>query len=75
MATELGVIEKKGSYYYRGGESLAQGRENAKQYLRDHPEVAAEIEAVVREKMASEEIVAPVATSIAEEADEAGDLL
>jgi len=75
MATELGVIEKKGSYYYRGGESLAQGRENAKQYLRDHPEVAAEIEAVVREKMASEEIIAPVATSIAEEADEAGDLL
>ncbi len=75
MATELGVIEKKGSYYYRGGESLAQGRENAKHYLREHPQVAAEIEAVVREKMASEELVAPVATSIAEETDEAGDLL
>jgi recombination protein RecA len=75
VATELGVIEKKGSYYYRGGESLAQGRENAKHYLREHPKVAAEIEAIVREKMASEEIVAPVATSIAEEADEAGDLL
>ncbi len=75
MATEMGVVEKKGSYYYRGGESLAQGRENAKHYLREHPQVAAEIEAVVREKMASEELVAPVATSIAEETDEAGDLL
>jgi recombination protein RecA len=71
MATELGVVEKKGSYYYRGEESLAQGRENAKQYLREHPEVAAEIETVVRKKLTSEEIVTPVATSTAAEADEA----
>lgn len=73
MATELGVIEKKGSYYYWKGESLAQGRENAKHYLRKHPQVAAEIEAIVRQKMASEGIAPPAATS--EEVDEAGDLL
>jgi recombination protein RecA len=53
MAAELGVIEKRGSYYYRGEESLAQGRENAKQFLRDHPDVADEIEDIVREAMAS----------------------
>jgi recombination protein RecA len=61
MATELGVVEKKGSYYYRGEESLAQGRENAKQYLREHPEVASEIEAVVRERLASESAPLPTA--------------
>jgi recombination protein RecA len=51
MAVECGVIEKRGSYYYRDGESLAQGRENAKQFLRDYPDVADEIEPIVREKM------------------------
>jgi recombination protein RecA len=61
-------VEKKGSYYYRGEESLAQGRENAKQYLREHPEVTAEIEAVVREQLASESAPLPTA-----DADESGE--
>jgi recombination protein RecA len=56
MAVELGVVEKRGSYYYREGENLAQGRENAKQFLREHPDAAAEIEAIVREAMAPEGI-------------------
>jgi recombination protein RecA len=71
MAVELEVIEKRGSYYYREGESLAQGRENAKQFLREHPDVADQIEAVVRRSMASEEALEPVAASSTEEADEA----
>ncbi len=54
MAAEVGVVEKRGSYYYREGESLAQGRENAKQYLRDNPEVADQIEALVRQQFALE---------------------
>jgi len=54
MAVELEVIEKRGSYYYRAGESLAQGRENAKQFLREHPDVADQVEAAVREHMALE---------------------
>ena len=44
IAVEFGVVEKRGSYYYRDGESLAQGRENAKQFLREHPDVADQIE-------------------------------
>jgi recombination protein RecA len=71
MAVELGVVDKRGSYYYREGESLAQGRENAKQFLREHPDVADQIEAVVRRSMASEEALEPVAASSTEEADEA----
>jgi len=54
MAVELEVIEKRGSYYYREGESLAQGRENAKQFLREHPDVADQIEATVRDHLAVE---------------------
>jgi recombination protein RecA len=51
MAVELGAVEKRGSYYYREEESLAQGRENAKQFLREHPDVAAQVEAAVRDHM------------------------
>jgi recombination protein RecA len=52
MAVELGVIEKRGSYYYYGEEeNLAQGRENAKQFLREHPDVAAEVEATIRDHL------------------------
>jgi len=51
IAVELGVIEKRGSYYYREGESLAQGRENAKQFLREHRDIADQIEATVREHL------------------------
>ena len=61
MAVELGVVEKRGSYYYREGESLAQGRENAKQFLREHPDVADQIEAVAREHLALEGTPPPTA--------------
>jgi len=66
------VIEKRGSYYYREGESLAQGRENAKRFLREHPDVAAQVETVVRERMAPEEAVEPATASVTEEAGEVG---
>jgi recombination protein RecA len=55
IAVELGVVEKRGSYYYYEDESMAQGRENAKQYLRENPAVADQIEAIVREQIALEE--------------------
>jgi recombination protein RecA len=68
IATELGVVEKRGSYYYRDGESMAQGRENAKQYLRENPDVADQLEAIVREQIALEEENSTPAT------EEAGEL-
>jgi recombination protein RecA len=61
IAVELEVVEKRGSYYYRDGESLAQGRENAKQYLRDNPDTADSIEAIIREHMAFETVAEPAA--------------
>jgi recombination protein RecA len=65
------VVEKRGSYYYRDGESLAQGRENAKQFLREHPDVADQVEAAVRDMLAPQEAEDPVAAREVEEAGEA----
>jgi recombination protein RecA len=46
--TELDIISKSGAWYSLDSERLGQGRENAKQYLRDNPEIAARIEAQIR---------------------------
>lgn len=50
LAVQYGLIEKRGSFYSYQGQNIAQGRENAKQYLRDHPEVTAELERQIRER-------------------------
>ncbi len=49
LGVELGLIEKRGSFYTYREERIGQGRENAKEYLRQNPEVAAAVEAQVRE--------------------------
>jgi recombination protein RecA len=49
LAVEHDIVEKRGSYYYYNGENMAQGRENAKQFLAEHPDIAAAIETAVRE--------------------------
>ena len=51
LAVKLDVIDKSGSWFGYKGERLAQGRDNAREYLREHPELSAEIEATVRENM------------------------
>ena len=43
------VVEKSGSWYSYNSERIGQGRENAKQFLRDHPDMAAEIEQQIRQ--------------------------
>ena len=48
LGIKAGVVEKSGSWYSYGDERIGQGRENAKQYLRDHPEVSFAIEDKIR---------------------------
>ena len=50
IGADLGVIEKSGAWYSFAGERIGQGRENAKEHLKENPEVAHTIEAQVREK-------------------------
>jgi len=48
LGVKAGVVEKSGSWFSHGDQRIGQGRENAKQFLRDNPEVAAVIEKAVR---------------------------
>jgi recombination protein RecA len=50
IGAEQGIVEKTGAWYAFGGERIGQGRENARDFLREHPQVAATIEAGIREK-------------------------
>lgn len=49
LAAENNIINKSGAWYAYEGAKIGQGRENAKQYLRDNPAVCAEVERKVRE--------------------------
>jgi recombination protein RecA len=55
LATEFDIITKRGSFYSYGELRLGQGRENVKEYLRDNPILAAEIEAMVRQQASTGE--------------------
>src|SRR5438105_4752114 len=48
IAAEAGIIEKSGAWYAYGKERIGQGRENAKLYLKDHPDLAAACRAALR---------------------------
>jgi recombination protein RecA len=49
LGEKAGVVEKSGSWFSYDGQRIGQGRENAKKYLKDNPEVATAIEKKVRE--------------------------
>jgi len=52
---ELGVnhkiVDKSGAWYSYQGEKIGQGKDNSREYLREHPEIAQEIETLIREKL------------------------
>jgi recombination protein RecA len=50
-AVDLGIVEKSGAWYSFGGERIGQGRENAKRFLADHPEVHEVVYAKAREAL------------------------
>jgi len=49
LGVKAGIVEKSGSWFSHSGERLGQGRENAKTFLREHPDVARGIEDRIRE--------------------------
>jgi recombination protein RecA len=52
VATDLGVLERKGSWLAFDGQHIGQGRESAKEFLRENPKVLEAIVAAVRQKLA-----------------------
>ncbi len=53
LGEQLGIVSKSGSWFSYDGNKLAQGRDAAKQVLKDNPDLAAEIEAKIMEKLKS----------------------
>jgi recombination protein RecA len=49
LGVSAGVIEKSGAWFSHGGQRIGQGRENAKAFLKDHADVAAAVEAAIRQ--------------------------
>ncbi len=60
LGVKAGVVEKSGSWFSHDSTRIGQGRENAKTYLKEHPEAAAKIEAAIRQNsgLIAEQILA-----------------
>ncbi|MCI5836570.1 MAG: recombinase RecA [Veillonellaceae bacterium] len=54
IGANMDIIQKSGSWYSYRDERMGQGKENAKVYLQEHPEVAAEIEKLIRDTLVAE---------------------
>jgi recombination protein RecA len=69
LGVKAGVVDKSGSWFSYDSQRIGQGRENAKNFLRENPEIAAQIEAAIRQNSGL------IADQIAgkEEGDEADD--
>jgi len=60
LATKFEIIEKRGAFFSYGDARLGQGRENSKEYLRQNPDLAAEIGTIIRQKALGGELVMPL---------------
>ncbi len=69
LGVEFGFVQKSGSWYSYGNEKIGQGKDNAKQFLRDNPDKAAELEKAIREKAFAKLASAPAAASEDDDAE------
>lgn len=51
LGTDCGILEKRGSWYSYDGDTIAQGRQNTKEWLEEHPEQRAQIESQVKKEL------------------------
>ncbi|MBR5451701.1 MAG: recombinase RecA [Clostridia bacterium] len=66
LGVKFEVLKRSGAWFYYGEERIGQGRDNARSFLIDHPEVAAEVERQIREKMQAAANAEPVKLSAIE---------
>ncbi|MGA2491305.1 MAG: recombinase RecA [Anaerolineales bacterium] len=60
LATQLGIVDKRGAFFSYGETRLGQGRENSKEFLRQNPTLANEIETVIRARATGGEVALPL---------------
>lgn len=74
MGVDQEVIQKSGAWYAYNGAKIAQGREGAKQFMADNPEVALEIELKIKEKLtAGAATASPIRGAVADDVEPSGD--
>jgi recombination protein RecA len=71
MGVEKNIVEKSGAWFSYDGTRVGQGRENVKLFLREHPEMASEIEVKVRQAAGLTALVAPAPASTSKEKETA----
>ena len=67
LAVQMDIVQKSGSWFSMGEERIGQGANSVKEYLINNPEIAAEVEAKVREKLMQQSVAAPKAPAKAAE--------
>ena len=69
MGVEARLVDKAGSWFSYDNERIGQGKENARQYLKDNPLVATKLETALREKLKPTVVPAAPAEAVEEEAE------
>lgn len=67
LAVEHDIVGKSGAFYKYNDQNIGQGRENAKRYLKENPEIMDEIDRKVRARVAGEEIIEEETSSVESE--------
>jgi recombination protein RecA len=70
LGVEAGLVEKRGSFYTYGEGRIGQGRENAKQYLRENPDLAQEL---AREILAHAGLISGIGAGISPNGHDEGE--
>jgi recombination protein RecA len=60
LAAKLEIVTKRGAFFSYGDIRIGQGRENSKEYLRQNPDLAAEIDSVIRQRAMGGDIMIPI---------------
>ncbi|WP_367605953.1 recombinase RecA [Legionella sp. W05-934-2] len=68
LGTDLGLIDKSGAWYSYQGEKIGQGKDNVRLYLKEHPEIATQLEQKIRSELLPKRVAEPA--QVAEMVDE-----
>jgi recombination protein RecA len=70
LGATMGIVENRGAFYSFEGMRLGQGRENAKEFLENSPDIASRIEKTIRDTAAMGPVASMIAPPTTEEDDE-----
>jgi len=69
LGVREGIVDKAGAWYSYNGDRIGQGKDNVRNFLKEHPEIANEIDGQIRDKLLPKVVVAPVAELVEAEAE------